>query len=76
VSKHYPCYELNNSDKTSFSLTDGFTFIAQTMATQGIQKIDELKVKMETSAVTDKFLAESIITPLQNELNTWVNALN
>lgn len=76
VSKHYPCYELNNSDKTSFSLTDGFTFIAQTMATQGIQKIDELKVKMETSAVTGKFLSESIITQLQNELNTWVNALN
>ncbi len=74
--KKYPCYEIYNTECNSFSLADGFSFTAENLASQGIAKLNELKTKSVTPAITNKFLPANSITQLQNELDTWVNALN
>ena len=62
----------------SFNFAEGFSFTEGTLrlVTNGIDKLDELKIKIDTPAVTRKILSEDSITQKQSELNLWLNSLN
>ncbi len=77
--KRYPCYSIyDDTEKKSFNFAEGFSFTEGTLrlVTNGIDKLDELRIKIDTPAVTRKILSEDSITQKQSELDLWLNSLN